>query len=285
MKSKYQCRVCGSNNTSNIGALPKQKTFAGKLLKQSLPESFLNQCHECLILVRDPILPVSQYNILYEQASSAVWSSSNPVLRYDQAVVRRIILERKNTNVSVLDVGCYTAELLLSLPERFVKYGVEMSKSASEVANEKGIKILGNDLYNINTTEKFDFILAIDVIEHTQNPEQFIKKLSSLLLPNGEIVISTGNTDNWLWKFLKSRFWYSKFPEHISFIGEKWLNHFCKKHNFAVVEVQYFSYVPTKLSTLIKSITKLFLSILHIFPERFSNTTKDHFCFVIRKND
>jgi 2-polyprenyl-3-methyl-5-hydroxy-6-metoxy-1,4-benzoquinol methylase len=236
-----------------------------------------------LLIARHPILSTSQYNALYEQANSKVWSSSNAALRYDQVAVKNIILDRNKSDIRVLDVGCYTAELLSSLPENYLKYGIEMSQEAASVASIKGIKILGNDLYNIDTIEKFDLILAVDVIEHTHNPEHFIEKLSSLLLPNGEIVISTGNTDNWLWRLLKNRFWYCKFPEHISFIGEKWLDLFCKKNNFIVVDVQYFSYVPTKPLTLIKNLTKLFLSLIHIYPERLSNTTKDHFCFVIRK--
>jgi 2-polyprenyl-3-methyl-5-hydroxy-6-metoxy-1,4-benzoquinol methylase len=283
MKAICRCRVCGSDNTNYLGLLPKQTHFAGKLLDQNLPESALYQCNDCLIVLRDPVLSVSQYNILYEQASSKVWSNSNKVLRYDQAVVREMIFKKNKMACKVLDVGCYTAELLASLPENYLKYGVEMSKDAATVSSSKGVSIIGNDLYNINTSEKFDFIIAVDVIEHTHNPEEFIRNLASMLEPQGELIISTGNSDSWLWGILKNRFWYCKFPEHISFIGEKWLDSFCWKSNFTITDKHIFSYTPISYQGFIKNAIKFFLSIMRISPERFSNTTKDHFCFAIQK--
>jgi len=282
MKDNYQCRVCGSENTENLGPLPKQTNFAGKLLDRSLPESSLYKCNGCLLLLRHPVLSASQYNALYEQASSKVWSNSNKALRYDQVVVRDMIYKRNKRVCKVLDVGCYTAELLLSLPENYLKYGIEMSQEAASIAAGNGINIVGNDLYKINSCEKFDLILAVDVIEHTQNPEVFIKKLTTMLEPQGELIISTGNTDNLLWKNLKNRFWYSKFPEHISFIGESWLENFSEKNNYAITDKHFFSYAPIGWKFLIKNAVKFLLSILRISPERFSNTTKDHFCFAIK---
>jgi 2-polyprenyl-3-methyl-5-hydroxy-6-metoxy-1,4-benzoquinol methylase len=284
MDDNYKCRVCGSINTLNLGSLPKQTHFAGRLMQQSLPESFLYECNDCSLVVRHPILSTSQYNTLYEQASSKVWSSSNVALRYDQIVVKNFILKRNKSNDKVLDVGCYTADLLKSLPESYKKYGVEMSLEAALVAKEKGIKVVGNDLYKIVTNEKFDVITAVDVIEHIHNPEEFIRNLAMLLEPNGQLIVSSGNTDSWLWKNLKNRFWYSKFPEHISFIGINWLNNFCKKNNFKIIEVRFFTYVPNNISFIVKNMVKCIFSLIRINPERFSNTTKDHFCFVISKN-
>jgi SAM-dependent methyltransferase len=284
MKDNYKCRACGSVNTLNLGLLPKQTHFAGRLMQQTLPESFLYECNDCSLLVRHPVLSTSQYNALYQQASSNVWSSSNNELRYDQTIVKNFILKRNKSSDKVLDVGCYTAELLSALPESYAKYGIEMSQDAASVATTKGIKILGNDLYSIDMNEKFDVITVVDVIEHTHNPQEFIQKLMLLLKPQGQLIISTGNTDNWLWKSLKNRFWYSRFPEHISFIGDNWLKNFCIINDFKIVDEHFFCYAPANHRVIFKYIVKCILSMIRIYPERFSNTTKDHFCFVIAKS-
>lgn len=284
MKDDYKCRVCGSVSTLNLGPLPKQTHFAGRLLEQNLPDSFLYECVDCLLLTRHPVLSIPQYNSLYEQASADVWSGSSAALRYDQMIVRSFILKRNINNCKILDVGCYTAELLLSLPSSYIKYGVEMSQEAASVATKEGIKIVSHDLYNIATTERFDVITAVDVIEHTHNPEAFIQKLMTLLEPHGQLILSTGNTDSWLWKILKNRFWYSKFPEHISFIGDSWLDKFCEKSNFKIIDKHFFCYVPTDHRSIVKNLVKCIFSLMRINPERLSNTTKDHFCFVISKN-
>ena len=147
MNSHYQCRICGSLNTLNLGPLPKQTHFAGRLLEKKLPVSFLLKCLDCMIIIRDPIMTKSQYNALYKKASSEVWPSSEELLRHDQSTVKTMILKRNNGNIKILDVGCYTGELLSSLPANYAKYGIEMSQAAASVASSKRIEIVSNDLY------------------------------------------------------------------------------------------------------------------------------------------
>lgn len=283
MSINYQCRCCGSYNTLNLGELPTQKYFAGELLKQSLPKSYLFKCNNCLMQARHPILTQYQYNYLYSKARSDVWSSPTMPLRRDQLLVKKLIMKLCKKGSKVLDVGCYTGDLLTSLPDGYLKYGIEMSHEASNLAKMRDIRIIGNDLYNINTTTKFDVITAIDVIEHTDNPKEFIQKLSLLLETNGKLIISTGNCDNWLWVILKNRFWYTKYLEHISFIGEKWLLNFCVSNNLYVVEKKNFSYTSIKNTILCVNIIKLIFSFFRLNPERFSNASKDHFYFVLSK--
>ncbi len=285
MSSHYQCRVCGSFNTLNLGPLPEQNIFSGKLLEKKLPESYLFKCLDCMLLVRDPIMELSQYNALYKNASSEVWPSSEELLRHDQLVVRAMIIRQNKSNIKVLDVGCYTGELLTSLPANYAKYGIEICQAAASVASSKGIEIVSNDLYAIDIHHKFDVITAVDVIEHTENPEVFIQELMSLLAPHGKLIISTGNTDNCLWKRLKNRFWYSKFYEHISFIGERWLDNFCFKNNFTIVDKVIFRYFQPTARFSIKNFVKFMLVLLRISPERCSTFTEDHFCFSITSNN
>lgn len=285
MSSSYECRACGSLSTLNLGFLPEQTHFAGSLLEQKLPKSCLFKCLDCMLLMRDPIIKKEKYNELYKRASSEVWPTSGGHLRHDQSIVRAMIVKQNKMNISVLDVGCYTGELLLSLPENYKKYGVEISQSAATVASSKGITIIGNDLYAIEGHHKFDVISAVDVIEHTENPEVFIIKLMSLLEDDGCLIISTGNTDNWLWKRLKNRFWYSKFYEHISFIGERWLKKFCLKNNYIIVDKVKFSYLPFTTRYSIKNFIKFILSVIYINSEDYSMYSQDHFCFLILDNN
>lgn len=61
--------------------------------------------------------------------------------------------------------------------------------------------------YQINATvldvsksilpEKFDYIFAADVIEHTDSPVQFLKNIAGSLNADGIVVITTPNADYW----------------------------------------------------------------------------------------
>ena len=280
----YKCRCCGSNDTKDMGALPEQIYFAGKLLNPILPASHLYKCEACLMLARHPILTPIEYNKLYANAEATVWSSGSQALRPDQELVLKIINEKKLNNCKILDVGCYTGELLAALSDEYLKFGVEMSDKAAMLTKEKNIEIIGSDLYRINSNNKFDIVVAIDVIEHTQNPEEFLLNLIKLLNSSGEVIISTGNTDNWMWRLLKNKFWYSSFPEHISFIGESWLKKFCEERKITITTMTRFNYIAYSPVSIVKNGIKTALSILGIRSVGYSNTTEDHFCFSLKVN-
>ena len=58
----------------------------------------------------------------------------------------------------------------------------------------------------------------IDVIEHVTNPGELLDQALPHLTPGGTLIISTGDAGNVLWRrVFRSRFWYSSFPEHITF--------------------------------------------------------------------
>lgn len=280
----YKCRCCGSNETIDMGVLPTQTYFAGKLLNPILPSSHLYKCEVCFMLARHPILTPEEYNKLYANAEATVWSSGDHALRPDQQLVLKILKNKKINKCKILDVGCYTGELLAALSNEYLKFGIEMSDKAAMLAKEKNIEIIGNDLYRINSNNKFDMVIAIDVIEHTQNPEEFLLNLIKLLNPSGEVIISTGNADSWMWRLLKNKFWYSSFPEHISFISESWLKKFCKEKNITITTMTRFNYTAYNSVLIVKNAIKTMLSIFGIRPVGYSNTTEDHFCFSLKVN-
>lgn len=282
LSKNYICRVCRSNKTTYLGDLPMQRQFAGKDLKQLIKKSSFYKCNSCLLLLRHPILSVADYNKLYKIAESTVWNNHSSELRQDQLIVKNMILTKRPNGCKVLDIGCYTGFLLDSLSDKYTKFGIEMSDRASSVATKKNITIIGSDLYNINTEEKFDLILSVDVIEHTENPHAFLERLVGLLNDGGEIIISTGNVDNWLWKYLKNRFWYCKFYEHISFIGTKWVEKYCTQNNMILTNQVTFNYSKFRFKSIVKNLVGLILSLLKIKPEQYSHITSDHFCFSIK---
>jgi cyclopropane fatty-acyl-phospholipid synthase-like methyltransferase len=43
---------------------------------------------------------------------------------------------------------------------------------------------------------QFDLIIAVEIIEHLENPYHFARQLKSLLAPNGTIIVSTPNIES-----------------------------------------------------------------------------------------
>jgi SAM-dependent methyltransferase len=90
-------------------------------------------------------------------------------------------------------------------------------------------KVIVGDVGNINAVlkqEKFDSILAGEIIEHLENPVKFLRDCYNLLNRSGKLIISTPNPYyppeiifNWL---MNKKYLYSK--NHLFLFPPRWMN-------------------------------------------------------------
>ena len=240
------CRACGSRATIRLGALPIGSEFAGLALDPPLAGGELVRCTSCCLLFRHPILNMADYNALYGRASATFWGRGDD-LRPDQKLVKTLIERERPAAARVLDVGCYSGDLLASLSGRYEKFGVEQCRAAVERARGRGITILGEDLYAMDLQgQRFDVIVAMDVVEHTVDPEAFVRRLLGCLADNGILVLTTADADNAIWRLSGSAFWYCANPEHISFISTRWLRAAENRGTFRIHSLERFRYAERK---------------------------------------
>lgn len=111
------------------------------------------------------------------------------------------------------------------------------------MAASSGIEIVADTISSLSQrSESYDAIVACDIIEHVPDPLQFIRSLRHHIRPGGWLVITTGNFDAWLWRLTGARFWYCSFPEHISFIGKKWIQRVTSWTEMKLHEIKVFNY-------------------------------------------
>jgi SAM-dependent methyltransferase len=165
-------------------------------------------------MFRYPVLSDSAYLRLYADGTDNEWSSDGG--RNDLAVVRAIIAEKRGSP-DVLDVGCGSGNFLLTLSVGSLN-GVEPSVAASAAARKRGVSILAPTLDELPNDAVFDVITLIDVIEHVTDAGALLDAALRHLAPGGFLIVATGDAGYPLWRrVFRSRFWYSSFPEHITF--------------------------------------------------------------------
>ncbi len=100
----------------------------------------------------------------------------------------------KNTS-KVLEIGCYTAEILDYLPENTDYTGIDFDVDATKFAKQKGAKIVyvNFDKEEINLSDKFDIIICAEVLEHLIDPPAMMKKIKELLKNDGVVLLSLPN--------------------------------------------------------------------------------------------
>jgi SAM-dependent methyltransferase len=223
------------------GRLPDGNIFAGQAQAPPLPGGALWRCANCHFTFRSPLLPPALYESLYRAGGLGIWEGEYS--REDFRLIRQWIDRNLTVSIDVLDVGCYTGELLGMMPPSFRRHGVEPNVEASRVAASRGVDVVAETVESLaNLTRRFDLITACDVIEHVPNPLSLLSLLASRLTPSGHLLITTGNCDAWLWRVLGSDYWYCRFPEHIRFIGARWVAEMSAKAGLRPVDTFKFNY-------------------------------------------
>jgi len=180
-------------------------------------------------MFRHPVLPDSAYLALYAQGAADEWRGDEG--RQDLSIIRTMIAEAGTAAgagkvpVRVLDVGCGSGDFLVSLPPELAKFGIEPSVAAAAAATHRGVTVAAPTLEDWPARGGFDVITMIDVIEHVALPQRLLDAALPHLAPGGRLIIATGDAGHGLWRrVFQSRFWYSSFPEHISFPSFEFFN-------------------------------------------------------------
>ncbi|MBI4744683.1 MAG: class I SAM-dependent methyltransferase [Actinobacteria bacterium] len=114
--------------------------------------------------------------------------------------IKKIINKKNKKEVRILDIGCGTG-LMLEFLEKFGRItGLDNSAEAVEYSNKRGGNkvIVKGDISEWDSKDKFDLILALDVIEHIDDDEKALKKIYGLMEEDG-IFLCTVPAFSFLW--------------------------------------------------------------------------------------
>lgn len=141
---------------------------------------------------------------------------------------------------SVLEIGCSIGGVSHLLSERgFEVYASDISyyaiKKAEKLAINKNMHFKVFDVEKgIPIDEKFDFIIAFEVIEHLSNPAKAILTMKSKLKSNGILICSTPNGEKDV----------SLDPTHINVKKKSEWRKLFEKANFSRIEIKQVSFLP-----------------------------------------
>ena len=129
----------------------------------------------------------------------------NPIrIKYiKENLIEHFSLKKNNKplkNLEILDIGCGGG--LLSEPMSRLGAnvtGIDASKNNINIAkhhlskSKLKINYLNCSPENLNTSKKFDVILNMEIVEHVENIDNFIKQSSKFLKKNGIMFVATLN--------------------------------------------------------------------------------------------
>jgi 2-polyprenyl-3-methyl-5-hydroxy-6-metoxy-1,4-benzoquinol methylase len=260
------CIACDSQRVALVGPLPvfvpENAAAGGQLTVGSM-----YRCPDCSLQFRAPAATEAELATYYSTLSSDDWwqhDQEREVWREIKAVVDRA------PGRSVLDVGCFRGDLLDYLGDSWERFGVELSTDARRVAKSRGIKIISSSVEALEATDRqFAAITLVDVIEHLPRPLESLKKLADMLMPGGLLVIFTGNTKAWSWRFAGTHYWYSAMPEHVAFFQPAWFRWAAPKLKCRVSSIRRLRYEPASMQRRLDETLK---NIAYVTYQRLSGS-------------
>ena len=210
----------------------------------------------------------------------------NPSYDYNTSFekIKRLVDFDNKKNLKILDVACGDGRISQALIKMGHQvHGVDGDPRAVEIANQIGLNCKESNIEEVIPFEDdfFDLVLALDILEHLNNPKDFLVRVKSKLKVDGQIIISIPNhfdlrnrlrillgkgIIHWAHRnFSDAKSWM--YP-HIRFYRRKELIELLSSVGLHVSRVQYNfmagGLIPTRLtpSFLRKSLLKLWPNLL-----------------------
>ncbi|MBK9098368.1 MAG: class I SAM-dependent methyltransferase [bacterium] len=259
------CRVCASSNTQTVF-----KNYPGYVEGSVFNIFKCNDCDCHFVLIEESTKRI--YDIIYSSINSAGYDRyylyAALVKVVDDPLKFLACLEstyypvynylKNKSKLNILEVGCSYGYLSYAIKKRqFHIKAIDIASTPIKFAREN----FGDFFYNADIkeyakryNEKFDLIIATEVIEHLENPFEFLKDCKKILNQDGKILLTTPNKD-----YSKSdSIWQTDLPPvHLIWFSKRGIHALAEKLGFKVSFEDFSKHYPKFDNKLYKYFSNL----------------------------
>jgi 2-polyprenyl-3-methyl-5-hydroxy-6-metoxy-1,4-benzoquinol methylase len=195
--------------------------------------------------------------------------------------------------MNLLDVGAANGYFVAMAKQAgFAAQGIEISSQAVEWARKLGRLVEKSTLEEYSITANFEYLTALDVLEHIEDPVKFLKSAHEKLTSDGFLLINVPNSGSFFAR-ISGKNWHALVPpEHWFFFNRKSLKILLESEGFKVRKMKSISksfnisYIfltiinSPQIPTYLKKILKIFSPVvkgpfgkLKIYLPLFDNLT------------
>lgn len=170
------------------------RMFVGDIeyLFQGVDSITLWRCNESGVLFFDP--PVAGDDKFYSMLNNAPWYYMDEKQEYEEAA------RWVKVGDAVLDVGCGFGGFSDHLPRGASFTGLELTESSvvKAVALGRNVKQELIEAHAERNAERYDVVTSFQVVEHVQNPMQFMELMVRCARPGGRLVVAVPNDESFM---------------------------------------------------------------------------------------
>lgn len=206
-------------------------------------------CMSCGLVFRCQQQPAAELSALHESSyTDAINSMTSPRVYLEK--LANFMVERYSlSGKSIMDFGAGDGTLVRALRRHCTQVvGVETSDAARQYAKKTETNLL-SELPQIG---EYDFITAVEVIEHISNPWETLNRLRGLLKRGGQLYLTTPNRDSIHARLRGSSWSEARKPYHVVLFNAACLRRMVVDSGFCAVS--RVRYTPTPAPTLTRSL-------------------------------
>lgn len=259
-KTDFECRICNNKNNN-------QQIEAFEMLFGTKDKFTYVECSNCkCIQIKEIPEDLSKYYPKdYNSFDSVIKTKDDPMRAFLKRIlakdyldedlnyfakklfnsfgvgfVEKIGLTKVKQNSKILDIGSGHGERLVGL----ARYGFNNITGVDpfiekDIAYGSSVKIFKKNLFMVN--DKYDMIMLNHSFEHMTNPEEVLEKISTLLIPNGKVLIRIPVSNSYSWRKYGASWVALDPPRHIFLHNEKTIEILAKRSGLILNDVVYDS--------------------------------------------
>jgi len=230
--SKRECPVCGSVSFK----LMFTQEFA-KIEGVSFLDNYdVVSCEQCGFVYASNIPEQADFNEYYIKANKYELEIEQPDIitgKYEH-LVQEIMRFNIDKTAPIVDIGCARSEILRSLQNIGFSNltGIDPSIKNIEYLKSKGINGINATIKTIDTSEQYEIVFFLAVLEHIRDLHQTLNSLYAITATNGLIVVSVPD----MAAPTPSELPYQEFSrEHINYFTETSFSNLMQQHGFNAI--------------------------------------------------
>ena len=137
---------------------------------------------------------------------------------------------------TLIDIGAANGFFIsLAIEKGFDAVGLEISEQAVNWAQSLNRPVQKGTIESFSSEQKFGFATALDVLEHIENPREFLAAINRTLSPGGYLLINVPNAGS-LTARLSGKKWHALLPpEHWFYFNTESLKVLLESAGFQVI--------------------------------------------------
>jgi len=144
------------------------------------------------------------------------------------------LIKKYKKSGSILDIGCAVGSLLvIARKENWEVAGIELNKEAANYCRIIGLPVKQGPFNKSLVNKKFNVVHLGNVIDHLEQPFEFLVDVKSALKDDSILILSTPDIDTLLAKITQI-----KPNEHLYYFTKKTLTRMLDKAGYEVLEIE-----------------------------------------------